>query len=151
MLIPPYFFFLGFFWFVFFLFCFFVFDRIWLCSQGWPGTRFYCLAIPSAGMTCMHSTPALQPHSLFLQEWPKLHQSFFLKKCSKGRNVCGICTPFWMWWLMWDAVAPGVNQKAIFLTWLMNLVLNLRPHTLAQGFFESVSKTSLELAPSKCI
>lgn len=53
--------------------------------------------------------------------------------------------------LMWNAGAPEVNQKIISLVWQMNLVLNLCPHTLAQGFYESVHETLLELTPSKCI
>lgn len=52
---------------------------------------------------------------------------------------------------MWNAGAPEVNQKIISLAWQTNLVLNRCPHTLAQGFSESVHETLLELTPSKCI
>lgn len=41
--------------------------------------------------------------------------------------------------------------EIILLTCQMNSVLNLCPHTLAQGFSESICETLLELTPSKSI
>lgn len=120
----------------------FIWDRISMCSTGWPRTHFLsgwpwiysdpCLFLRSAGQIFFHMQKLSWPGSILLNTLFSHSQPWYQSQISFDYNMCKVLLAYMVCWsIFW----PYGNTTVIWSLWFFGLNFEINFFLLSENYF----------------